>query len=139
MTTSTTEAPRTEAQRRGDEAEERAARYFEERGFSVLERKFKARLGEVDLVVQKGLALVFVEVRYRRTAAFGAPEETVSRGKRRKVVLAALEYCRDRRLLDRRVIRFDVVAVIGGRPPQILHLEDAFDAELPRLAPPPDL
>ena len=81
--------------------------------------------------------LAFVEVRYRRSAAFGSPEETVTRAKRRKVILAAFEYARSRRLLEERVIRFDVVAVVAGRPqPTILHIEDAFEADLSRLAPP---
>lgn len=128
---------RTLAQQLGDEAEERAARYFEEHGFEVLERKFKSKskLGEVDLVVAKGLLLCFVEVRYRKSVAFGRPEETVSTGKRRKVILAAYEWGARHKLLDKRFIRFDVVAVTGrGERAQVLHFEDAFDAELPRLA-----
>ena len=133
------QATRTRAQVLGDEAEERAARYFEERGFAVYERKFisPSRVGEVDLIVGKGLVLAFVEVRYRSSEHFGRPEETVSRAKRRKVILAAFDYCRRRGLLEKRIIRFDVVAVVGrGERGRILHIEDAFDADLPRLAPP---
>jgi putative endonuclease len=128
---------RTRAQQLGDWAEEVAAGYLLEKGFAILERKLRTRLGEVDLVAQKGVLLAFVEVRYRRSAAFGTPEETVTRGKRRKVILAAFEYARQRRLLERRAIRFDVVAVVPGRErPTVLHLEDAFEADLTRLAPP---
>ncbi|MGC4115412.1 MAG: YraN family protein [Myxococcales bacterium] len=128
---------RTLAQQLGDEAEERAARYFEENGFEVLERKYKSKskLGEVDLIVAKGLLLAFVEVRYRKSLAFGRPEETIRTDKRRKVILAAYEWAAKQKLLDKRFIRFDVVAVMGrGERAQVVHLEDAFDAELPRLA-----
>lgn len=122
---------------RGETAEELAARYLVERGFTVLERNWQSRLGEVDLIVQKGVLLAFVEVRFRRSAAFGRPEETVTRAKQRKVILAAFDYARRRRLLERRAIRFDVVAVVSARGgPRILHLEDAFEADLSRLAPP---
>jgi putative endonuclease len=131
---------RTLAQQLGDEAEERAARYFEEKGFEILERKFKSRMGEVDLVVGKGLLLCFVEVRYRGSMAFGRPEETVCTEKRRKVILAAYDWGRKKGLLDKRYIRFDVVAVLGrGERARVVHIEDAFDAELPRLAQTPFL
>ena len=135
------EKPRIEslpiAQARGQSAEELAATYLAERGFQVLERNWRTRLGEVDLIVQKGALLAFVEVRFRKSIAFGTPEETVTKAKRRKVILAAFEYAGSRRLLERRVIRFDVVAVVPGRDaPNILHLEDAFEADLAGLAPP---
>ncbi|HEY3446996.1 MAG TPA: YraN family protein [Myxococcales bacterium] len=126
---------RTLAQQLGDEAEERAARYFEEKGFAILERNFVSRMGEVDLIVAKGLLLCFVEVRYRKSMAFGRPEETVCTEKRRKVIMAAYDYGRKQGLLEKRYIRFDVVAVTGrGERASVVHIEDAFDAELPRLA-----
>ena len=133
---------RTLAQVLGDEAEARAAQYFEERGFTIHERKFTSpsQLGEVDLIVGKGLILAFVEVRYRASNGFGRPEETVTSAKRRKVILAAYDWCRRNGLMDQRYIRFDVVAVTGrGERARLLHIEDAFDAELPRLAPSPFL
>lgn len=121
----------------GQTAEQLAAQYLTGLGFEVLERNWATRLGEVDLIVQKGNLLAFVEVRYRGSVAFGAPEETVTKAKRRKVILAAFEYAGRRRLLDRRIIRFDVVAVVRSRgAPQILHIEDAFEADLAGLAPP---
>lgn len=133
---------RTQAQILGDEAEERAAQYFEEKGYTIHERKFvsPSKLGEVDLIVGKATVLAFVEVRYRKSVCFGSPEETVTRDKRRKVILAAYDWCRRRGLLDQRDIRFDVVAVVGrGERARVVHIEDAFDAELPRLAPCPFL
>jgi len=127
----------TVAQVLGQTAEELAARYLEGCGFRVLERNWTTRLGEVDLIVEKGSILAFVEVRFRSSVAFGTPEETVTKAKRRKVILAAFEYAGRRRLLDRRIIRFDVVAVVRARgEPRILHIEDAFEADLAGLAPP---
>ena len=125
------------SQAMGQTAEELAAKYLEDKGFLVLARNYRTRLGEVDLVVQKGFLLAFVEVRYRKSDAFGTPEETVTREKRRKVILAAFQYAGDHRLLDRRAIRFDVVAVVARGPGlHIVHLEDAFEADLSGLAPP---
>lgn len=122
---------------RGQSTEEMAARYLEAKGYQVLARNWRTRLGEVDLIVQKALVLAFVEVRYRRSAAFGAPEETVTKAKRRKVILAALEYAGERGLLERRAVRFDVVAVVKtASGPRVLHIEDAFDADLSQLRPP---
>jgi putative endonuclease len=121
----------------GQFAEQAAARYLVERGWRILCANYATRLGEVDLVAAKGIVLAFVEVRYRRSVTFGAPEDTVTKAKRRKVVLAALEYVTHHHLIDR-AIRFDVIAVLPGRDgPKVMHIEDAFEAELSGLAPPP--
>lgn len=118
----------------GQEAENLAAAHFIALGYRVLARNYRTRQGEIDLVLEKGLELVFAEVRFRRSAAFGSPEETVVSSKRRKVSLAALEWASAHGRL-RRVIRFDVVSVVrrGGRP-CVEHLVDAFEADLPEGA-----
>lgn len=117
---------------KGDSAEDIAADYLTERGYRIRDRNSKAAAGEIDLVAEKGRLLVFVEVRYRRSVGFGSPEETVTPAKQRRVVLSALEYACRHKLLDQRVIRFDVLSVLRTRQgPRIEHLEDAFDADLP--------
>lgn len=117
------------SQEQGDSAESLAADYFVEHGYSVRARNFKTTLGELDLVVEKGLELVFVEVRFRSYSAFGSPEETVTRSKCRKLSLAALEFV-TKFGLGERVIRFDVISVGRDRGgPRLLHFEDAFEAD----------
>jgi putative endonuclease len=119
----------TPQQQQGEEGESLAAEYFAERGYRVLERNYKSQLGELDLVAEKGLQLVFVEVRSRSYVSFGYPEETISRAKRRKLSLVALHYVVSRRLTER-VIRFDVLAVIPTRSgPRVEHIEDAFEVD----------
>ncbi|MGI5865710.1 MAG: YraN family protein [Myxococcales bacterium] len=126
----------TPQQRQGEAGESLAAEYFVERGYRVVERNFKSQLGEIDLVVEKGEQLVFVEVRARSYVSFGYPEETISRAKRRKLSLAALYYVVSRRLTER-VIRFDVLAVILTRSgPRIEHIEDAFEVDFSGRAAP---
>ncbi|HWS14676.1 MAG TPA: YraN family protein, partial [Candidatus Methylomirabilis sp.] len=73
----------------GDAAEERACRHLEGVGFTIGDRNYRARGGEIDIVARKGDLLVFVEVRSREDAAFGTPEETVTPAKRRRIVAAA--------------------------------------------------
>ena len=62
---------------RGREAEERACRHLQRQGLTLTQRNYRSPFGEIDLVMQEGESLVFVEVRYRARADFGSPAETV--------------------------------------------------------------
>lgn len=113
----------------GREAEELAAGFLRARGFEVLDRNHAVRAGEVDLVCRDGEVLCFVEVRSRTSEAQGGPEETVSRGKARRVVAAATDWALRNGGLER-AIRFDVVAVTFAEAgPRIEHFPAAFDAD----------
>lgn len=112
----------------GQEAEQVAVRHFEGLGFVVRARNFTCRYGELDLVAEKDGLVCIVEVRMRSHAAWGDPAHTISFGKQRKVVKAALHYLFQHNLSDR-MIRFDVVTVVGrGARAQVEHLPNAFDA-----------
>jgi len=118
----------------GAAAESIAAAYLAERGYQLIARNYKTRLGEVDLIVEKGIALVFVEVRSRSSMVV-APEETVIGGKRRRISLAALEFASTHGLMNR-AIRFDIVSVLQGeRGTRIEHFPDAFEVSLPASPP----
>lgn len=109
--------------RRGEEA---AARLLEANGLTVAARNVRFPDGELDLVALDGPTVVFVEVKWRRTAARGAPAEAVTPRKRARVVLAA------RRWLAAsptryRAVRFDVVALTAD-PPVTDWIRGAFDA-----------
>lgn len=106
-----------------------AGQYLSERGYRIVERNYRARWGELDLVVEKAGELAFVEVRYRRSGAYGAPEETVSPAKRRKLSLAALEFV-SRRGEEDRSLRFDVLAMVRrGKGIDVAHFENAFEPD----------
>jgi putative endonuclease len=113
----------------GDEAERTACAFLEKGGMRVVERNFRARGGEIDIVAREGDILVFVEVRYRNEEEFGAPEETVGLPKRRRIASAAREYLSRIPLSSWAEARFDVVAVVGSGPDAaIRHYPGAFDA-----------
>ncbi|TMA21226.1 MAG: YraN family protein [Deltaproteobacteria bacterium] len=118
----------TTRQRFGDAGEKAAEDWLARDGYRVVARKHRCPRGEVDLVVERGDLLVFVEVRTRATALFGGPEETVGAAKQRRIVRAARDFLARWRGPPRGA-RFDVVAVID-RPgaPQLTHIPNAFDA-----------
>ncbi len=110
--------------REGEAAAEEALRAA---GLRIVERRFRSRQGEIDLVAMDADVLVFVEVKTRRGVSHGTPREAVHRGKQARLVRVALAYLARRRLLESRC-RFDVVEVLwdaSGRP-RVEHIADAF-------------
>jgi putative endonuclease len=108
--------------------EDLAHRYLRSRGCTVVARNYRARsgAGEIDLVAWHGGKLVFVEVKTRATAAFGAPERAVDQEKQAHIRRAAREYTR-RAGVDWSKARFDIVSIVAaGKQPQIEWLQDAF-------------
>ena len=102
--------------------------WLERAGYRICERNWLVREGELDIVAERDEFLCFVEVRMRTSALFGEPSLTVTREKQRRVVRAALRYLQ-RKPAPRRMIRFDVMTVLGrGRNAVIEHLPGAFDA-----------
>lgn len=87
-----------------------AARFLERNGYRILERNFRCRSGEIDIIARQGDTLVFVEVKTRAGEAFGSPEESVGGGKQRRMALAASYYLEKTGCHDTDA-RFDVVAV----------------------------
>jgi putative endonuclease len=105
----------------GMQAELRAAEYLGALGYEVLERNFRAKCGELDLVARDGDTVVFVEVRARNHPGYGSAAESIGPRKRRRLVNAAKLYALYRRLDC--PMRFDVIGVEPGR---IEHIADAF-------------
>jgi len=116
----------TKAQARGQAAEALAARYLAERGLSVVERNFRVRGGEIDLICRDGRTLVFVEVRLRSRADFGGAAASITASKRRRLVLAARHYLLRAPDAD---CRFDCILLDRLDPAAITWLRDAFAAD----------
>ena len=115
---------------RGDAAEERACRHLDRSGFTIVERKYRTKGGEIDIVARKGDVLVFVEVRSREVPGFGTPEESVTPAKRRRIVAAARRYLSNVPPSSWREARFDVIAIEGSGDAAVLrHYPAAFDAK----------
>jgi putative endonuclease len=95
----------------------------------VAARNFRGRGGEIDIVARDGDVVVFVEVRFRERGSCGAPEETVTPEKRRRISSAARAYLATISPADWKEARFDVAAVEGsGASAVIRHYRNAFDA-----------
>lgn len=114
---------RTDLGRTGEDA---AAKMYGDSGFLVLERNYRCRGGEIDLVVRRGPLVVFCEVKTRRTDRWGEPAEAVGYAKQVRLRRLAAAWLADRRPGSVE-IRFDVVSVIvrPGRV-ELRHIPDAF-------------
>lgn len=112
---------------RGRNAEAQAARFLETRGLAILARNYRTRAGEIDLIARDGEYVVFVEVRARRSAAFGTPAETVGARKRARLASAAAHYLLTSTGTRPPPCRFDVVSISGTEPAaRVEWLRDAF-------------
>ena len=112
----------------GDEGERAALRTLLERGLTLVGRRVRTRLGEIDLVLLDGPVVVFAEVKTRSGPGFGRPAEAVTAAKRRRLERLATAYLARRGWGERRC-RFDVVEVepeVGRLA--VRHIEDAFRA-----------
>jgi len=118
--------PGKDTQASGAQAEALALCFLERQGLRLIERNFRARRGELDLVMEQGRELVFVEVRFRKNHRFGGPLESVTAIKQQRVALAAAEFLGRRREWRDRPCRFDVVAICGDAPGELEWIRDAF-------------
>jgi putative endonuclease len=110
----------------GNYGEDLAAQALEERGYEILERRYRTRHGEIDIVARSRETLVFVEVKARTTSEFGTAAEAVTRWKQRRLARMAADYLARHNLTDC-PCRFDVVAIDGSPPhPEVTVYPTAF-------------
>jgi len=120
----------TDTRTRGAQVEIAARDYLVAAGLQALAANARARHGELDLVMRDGDTVVFVEVRYRRNAAFGGGFASVDAGKRRRLVLAARQFLASHRDCRDAPCRFDVVDASGDpAAPKLQWMRDAFRAD----------
>jgi len=114
----------------GERGERIAERWLVERGWSVLERRFRSGHRDIDLIVGRngaeGRLIVFVEVKTRVSSGYGGPLGAVHWRKQREMARAARDWmAKGRGSGD--AFRFDVIGVLyGGGKPEIMHVENAF-------------
>jgi putative endonuclease len=112
----------------GEAGEVAAVRYLTGRGYRIIERNWRCRLGEIDAIAMHGSQLVFVEVRTRSTLRFGTGAESIDSRKQQKLRQLALAYLKEKRLSAEQAFRFDVVSV--QRMPsgqfELDHIANAF-------------
>lgn len=107
----------------GTEGEHQAAEYMEARGFRTLERNFRCRQGEIDIIGMHEGYLVFVEVKYRTGYGKGSAAQAVGTEKQRRICRAADYYRYARKLGEDTCVRYDVVAIQGK---DIQWIQNAF-------------
>lgn len=105
-------------------AETLAAGFLERQGMVIITRNWRRRCGEIDLIARDGATLVFVEVRLRRSQAFGGAAASVTSAKQRRIVAAAQLYLQQ--LPRTPACRFDVVSLDGLAAERIEWHRDAF-------------
>ncbi len=110
-----------------------AVKHLKAHGCEILAQNYRARRGEIDLIVQDGEFTVFVEVKTRRSLRFGLPQAAVTLQKQRQISKVALAYLQSHNLLDA-PCRFDVIAIHLSPQLELLKLEQiksafAFQAE----------
>lgn len=113
----------------GAKGEELAAAHLLRNGYKILERNFRSKGGEVDIVAKDSDGcIVFVEVKTRRNLAYGLPQLAVTQRKQRQIAKGALSWLSRNRLHDH-AARFDVIAVLlhDGVVHQLEHIVNAFD------------
>jgi putative endonuclease len=106
----------------GASGEDLVAAWYLEHGYELVERNWRSRAGELDLIVRRGRTFVFCEVKTRTSAAFGAPVEAVTRDKQVRLRHLAAQWLEESPMRPTE-IRFDVASVLAG---EIEVLEGAF-------------
>ena len=112
--------------RHGAQAEELAAAYLVRRGLVIVERNWRRRVGELDLIARDGDMLVFVEVRLRRRNDFGGAAASITAKKRARMIAAAGLYLA--RLRQTPACRFDAILLDALDPARIEWLRNVLDA-----------
>jgi putative endonuclease len=115
---------------RGVAGERTAVKFLERRGYRILASNYRSKLGEIDLIADDRGTVVFIEVKYRVSEAFGGPAEAITAAKQAKLARLAEQYLTARRLGDR-ACRFDAVLITGddARTQRIELVPAAFDVD----------
>jgi putative endonuclease len=106
----------------GEWGEREALGFLQQSGMSFVDRNFHCTTGEVDLIMQEGEILVFVEVKTRRSLRFGAPEESITKTKLARMYQTALAYLDITKQMDREW-RMDVVAIVCDRARRVTRMD----------------
>lgn len=108
----------------GQLGEDIAAKYLEQKGYTILERNYRYGKVELDIVCEYNNEVIFVEVKTRTSDVMAYPERAVGKSKQRNIRMAAEQFMDEHN--RKGAVRFDIVAVVKGDKFEIEHIEDAF-------------
>ena len=112
----------------GVSGEDLACAELQRRGYAIVERRYRTRFGEIDIIAKDGLTIVFIEVKARMTQEFGGAAAAMTGWKQRRIARMAVDYLARQNLHDC-PCRFDVVAIdFDKSEPRIIVYPNAFDA-----------
>lgn len=114
----------------GERGEIAACGFLKEKGYEILEKNYKCKLGEIDVIARRKGRLAFVEIKTRTSTQFGTPQEAVHLKKQEKIFKVAQWYMKEKKF--RKIpVAFDVVAILWkeGQGPEISLIADAFEKE----------
>lgn len=109
----------------GAEFEEKAANYLIRSDYRILERNFRCKTGEIDLIAQDDGYLCFIEVKYRSSSSKGYPAEAITPNKMRRITRTAMFYMLLHKLPENTPCRFDAVVILDK---EISLIKNAFGA-----------
>lgn len=117
------------SKRTGARGEAIARQYLRQQGYQIIAANWPSVFGELDIVAERDGTLAFVEVKTRRAANTESALEGITAAKRERMLKAVYQYLHENELDPDTAWRIDVIAVAlaGGRPPMLDHVEDAFD------------
>jgi putative endonuclease len=107
-------------------AEQLALKYLQQHGLQLIAQNYRSRFGEIDLIMQDGATVVFIEVRLRRNAAFGGAAASIDTRKRQRIISTAQQYLAG--LARAPACRFDAILLDGMTEQNMQWLKNAFDA-----------
>lgn len=110
----------------GAQAEQRAAQYLQRQGLKLVAQNYRSRFGEIDLIMQDGPTLVFIEVRLRRNAGFGGAAASIDARKQQRIIRTAQQYLAS--LARTPLCRFDAVLMDDATCHDAQWLKNAFEA-----------
>lgn len=113
----------------GRSGEDVAADLLKGKGYKILVRNYKTKLGEIDIIARDKDTLAFIEVKTRHSDRFGLPQEAVSVSKQKQISKAALMFLKENNLLEKKA-RFDVISVVYSKDkPQLDLIKNAFELD----------
>lgn len=114
----------------GKRGESIAVSYLKKQGYKIIEKNYKTKLGEIDIVADNKGCICFIEVRAKNNQTFGLPEETILKKKQLAISRTALTYIKQYKL-EERCCRFDVVSIedVNSANPEIRLIKNAFELD----------
>ncbi|KGG80770.1 hypothetical protein Y919_04450 [Caloranaerobacter azorensis H53214] len=105
--------------------EKLAVNYLIKNNYKIIERNFKCKLGEIDIIAVIDDIIVFIEVKTRRNSNYGYPYEAVTVDKQQKIIKTAYSYIKLKKIVNKQY-RFDIIEIFLGKDIKINHIQNAF-------------